>query len=94
MPWSLSAGTEGAIEMVYWGGITAPQPRPQDSVLVLTRVMNHSELMVTLSPGQYEFELILPWEWELTTLQCGNGKTVRCRERKGFSTENKSSAGL
>lgn len=81
MPWFLSAGTEGAIEMVYWG---APRPRPQDPVLVLTRIMNHSELMVTLSPGQYEMELILPWEWELTAPEYDNGKTVRCQRGKGL----------
>lgn len=58
VPCSLAADIAGAIEMVYRGGITAPRPRPQKgSVLVLTRTMSHSELMVTLSPGQYEIEL-------------------------------------
>lgn len=82
--------------MVYWGGITAPPPRPQDSVLTLTRTMNHSELMVTLSPGQCEVELILLWEWELTAPECGWAmeKLSDVREGRAFSTRNKSSAGL
>lgn len=97
VPWSLAADIAGAIEMVYRGGITAPRPRPQKgSVLVLTRTMSHSGLMVTLSPGQYEIELILLWEWGLTAPECGWAmeKLSDVREGRGFSTKDKSSAGL
>lgn len=59
MPWPLSVDTAGAIVMVYLCCFAAPQAKMGDSVLVMTNLVNHSGLMVTLTPSQCEAEFIL-----------------------------------
>lgn len=63
IPRSLSVDIAGAIAMVYLWCIAAPHPKMGDSVLVLTCSASHSAVMVTLTPGQCEIELILLWQW-------------------------------
>ena len=89
VPSSLSVDISGAIVVVYLCCIAVPQPKMGDSVLVLTSLVSHSDLMVTL----------MPWDWINLAVVVGFPAPECCwamekladvRAETGFSAKDRS----